>query len=73
MLCDWCDDTRWVLLDHENGVGFAYAPCPKCSWPHRAQLPIPAPVDALLFMSDSKRIALGEDAAWRQYEEERQT
>jgi len=64
-VCDICDDTHWVLLDDEHG--FVYAPCPKCCYPHRVQAPIPAPVDALAFVSDSKRTALGEDEAWRQY------
>jgi len=71
MPCDICDDTRWVLLDYEEGGGFTYTPCPKCCYPHRAQLPIPSPVDALAFVSDRRRIALGEDEAWRQYAEER--
>ena len=71
MPCDWCDGIRWVLLDDEHG--FVYAPCPKCNWLPWAAPPIPAPVDALAFVSDSKRIALGEDAAWRQYAEEQQT
>ena len=70
MHCDWCDGTRWVVFDEEQEVGFIYGPCPKCSWSHRALPPIPAPVDALAFVSDCKRIALGEDAAWRQYAEE---
>lgn len=69
MGCDWCDDTSWVLLEHEEGVGFAYAPCSKCCYPHRTQPPIPAPVDALAFMSNTKRIALGEDEAWWQHAE----
>ena len=67
MPCDWCDDTRWLLLEHEPGVGFVYAPCPKCCWPHRAQAPIPAPVDALAFVSNSKRSALGEDHDWQMH------
>lgn len=70
MGCDWCDDTRWRLLDHESGVGFVYAPCPKCSWLPRTLPPILAPVDALAFISDSKRITLGEEEAWRQHAEE---
>ena len=73
MGCAICDDTHWVLLDHEEGVGFVYGPCPKCSWPHRASPPIPAPVDALAFVSNNKRIELGADAAWRQHAEEGQT
>ena len=64
-VCDSCDDSRWVLLDDEHG--FVYAPCPKCNYPPRPLPPIPAPVDALAFISDSRRIALGEDEAWRQY------
>ena len=69
MRCDLCEDNRWVLLEHEEGVGFVYGPCPKCSWLPRAQSSIPAPVDALAFVSHSKRIALGEDEAWRQHAE----
>lgn len=65
MGCDLCDGTRWVLLDEQREVGFVYAPCPKCCYLRRALPPIPAPVDALAFVSDSKRIALGEDEAWR--------
>ena len=67
MTCDWCNGHEWLLDEYEEGVGFAYKPCPKCLWSHRALPPIPAPVDALVFLSDTKRIALGEDAAWRQY------
>lgn len=67
MPCDWCDDNRWVLLEHEDGVGFVYGPCPKCSWLPRALPPIPAPVDALAFISDSKRIALGEEREWQMH------
>ena len=68
MPCNWCDDTHWIMLDYEKeSHGFVYAPCPKCCYSPRAQAPIPAPVDALAFVSDSKRIALGEDEAWRQY------
>ena len=66
MPCDICDDYEWVLLDDEHG--FVYGPCPKCSWLPRALAPIPAPVDVLAFLSDSKRIQLGEDAAWWRYE-----
>ena len=70
MGCDWCDDTRWVVLEYEKeSHGFVYGPCPKCCYPPRAQSPIPAPVDALAFISDTKRIALGEDEAWRRYAE----
>lgn len=72
-VCDICDDSGWVLLGVEEHVGFVYAPCPKCCYPPRAQTPIPAPVDVLALASDSKRIALGEDEAWRGFcnEEER--
>ena len=69
-VCDICDDTRWVLLDDEHG--FVYGPCPKCCYAPRAQASIPAPVDALAFVSHSKRIALGEDEAWRQHGEKQQ-
>ena len=65
MPCDICDDIRWLLLDEEEGVGFVYGPCPKCSWLPRAQSSIPAPVDALAFVSDTKRIALGEEHEWQ--------
>ena len=68
MHCDWCDGTRWALLDEEQEVGFIYGPCPKCSWLPRAQPPIPAPVGSLKFVSNRRRIRLGEDAAWRQHE-----
>ena len=67
MGCDWCGNTRWLLLDEEEGVGFIYAPCPKCSYPHRAQLSIPAPVDVLAFVSDRKRIVLGEEHDWQMH------
>jgi len=67
MPCEICDDTRWILLDDEHE--FVYAPCSKCSWLLRALAPIPAPVDALAFLSDSKRITLGEDEAWRRYDQ----
>jgi len=70
MTCELCDDTRWLLLDEEQEVGFVYGPCPKCSWLPRALPPIPAPIDALLLMGDSKRIAQGEDEAWRQHAED---
>ena len=68
MTCDWCDGTRWALLDEEQEIGFIYGPCSKCSWLPRAQPAIPAPIDALVFLSDSVRIRLGEDRAWRQHE-----
>lgn len=68
--CDWCDDTCWIMRDYEKeSHGFIYAPCPKCSWLPRAQPSIPAPVDVLALMSESKRIALGEDEAWRQHDQ----
>lgn len=72
--CDWCGNTGWIVLDYEEeDGGFAYGNCPKCRWVARLQPPIPAPMDALAFVSDKKRIALGEDEAWRQYAERQQT
>ena len=73
MPCDWCNGHEWLLDECEEGVGFTYKPCPKCLWSHRPLPPIPAPVDALAFLSDNKRIELGEEAAWRQYAKEEQT
>ena len=74
MPCDICHDTGWVVLEYEEeSNGFVYGNCPKCCWVARPLPPIPAPVDALVFYSDSERIALGQDEAWRQHTEEHQT
>ena len=65
--CDVCDDNRWMLLDEEEEIGFIYGPCPKCCWLPRAPASLPAPVDALVFVSDSKRIRLGVEYEWAQH------
>jgi len=67
MTCDWCNGHEWLLDEYEEGVGFVEVACWKCNWPHRPPDPIPAPVDALAFVSDSKRIVLGEKEAWAQH------
>ena len=70
MSCQLCGGDEWITEYEEEVGGFVDIPCPECQWPRRPSAPIPAPVDALAFVSDSKRIALGEDEAWRQYAEE---
>lgn len=66
MGCNWCDNTGWELLDEEEGVGFVYGNCRKCCWPRWLE-PIPAPVDALAFVSERKRIMLGEEREWQMH------
>ena len=69
MGCYRCHFTGYVLeYDKTCGPGYVEAPCLACNWPCKVLPPIPAPVDALAFLSDSKRIALGEDEAWREYD-----
>jgi len=70
MTCELCGGIGWLPSRHERGIGWVDVRCPKCNWLPRAQPPIPAPIDALVLMGDSKRIALGEDEAWRQHAEE---
>lgn len=67
LVCDLCAGIGWLPSEHEKGVGWVDVRCPKCNWWPWVQSPIPAPVDALAFVSDRKRIALGEDEAWRQH------
>lgn len=70
MGCYRCHFTGYILeYDETCGPGYVESPCLICNWPARARPPIPAPVDVLAFVSNSKRIVLGEDAAWWQHEE----
>lgn len=67
MGCEICDGLGWLPSVHERGVGWVDVRCPKCNYSHRALPPIPAPVDALILLSDKKRIQLGEEHEWAQH------
>lgn len=65
MPCELCGGPGWLPSEYERGVGWVDVRCPQCNWWPRALPPIPAPVDVLAFVSDSKRIVLGEEHEWQ--------